>query len=47
MKNTKLELATMRATQMKLTRPELDLNRTIKVLYKTMTAKELEKAIKA
>lgn len=47
MKNRKLELATMRAVQMKVIRPEIDLNRTIKVLYKTMTAKELEKAIKA
>lgn len=47
MKNTKLELATMRAIQMKIIKPEIDVNKTAKLLVKTMTAKELEKAIKA
>jgi hypothetical protein len=44
---TKLELATMRAVQMKVTRPEIDVNRVAKLLAKKMTIKELEKAIKA
>lgn len=43
----KIELATMRATQMKIIRPEIDVNKTAKLLAKTMTTKELEKAIKA
>jgi hypothetical protein len=43
----KLELASIRAAQMKIIRPELDEKKTIIILYKGMTKKELEKAIKA
>lgn len=43
----KIELATIRAKQMKATRPELDINKTAKLLVKQMTADELRKAIKA
>ena len=42
---TKKELATIRANQMKEIRPTIDIERTIKVLMKGMTAAELEKAI--
>lgn len=47
MKNTKLELATMRAVQMKVIRPEIDVNKLAQLLAKKMTIKELERAIKA
>lgn len=43
----KLELATMRAVQMKIIKPEIDINKTAKLLAKKMTADELRKAIKA
>lgn len=43
----KRELAITRARQMQATRSNLDITHTAKVLYKTMTTTELEKAIKA
>lgn len=44
---TKKELATIRAEQMKAIRPSINIERTIKVLMKSMTSTELEKAIRA
>lgn len=44
---TRRELATIRANQMKAIRPEINLNNLINLLEKTMTSKELEKAIKS
>ena len=42
---TKRELAAIRAYQMKQTNKDVDIERTIKVLVKGMTANELQKAI--
>lgn len=47
MKNTKLELATMRAVQMANINPNVNIERTAKLLAKKMTIEELKKAIKA
>lgn len=47
MKNTKLELATMRAVQMAIINPNVNIERTAKLLAKKMTIDELKKAIKA
>lgn len=44
---TKKELATIRAEQMKAVRPSINIERTTKVLMKSMTSTELEKAIRA
>ena len=41
----KKKLAQALAEQMKKTRPEIDIQRTTKILVKGMTIKELEKAI--
>ena len=46
MKNTKLELASLVARQMQMIKPELDVNRTTKILAKGMTVRELEILVK-